>query len=69
MSDVFIKNDKAAELARLKETNFFRDKPAEQKPSSYLYEIAKREAARFGVYDYLADHYVRMAAYARTVGE
>jgi hypothetical protein len=68
MSNVLIKNDPAAELARLSATNFFRDKPADQAKSSYLYEMAKREASRFGVYDYLADHYVRMAAYARTVG-
>jgi hypothetical protein len=68
MSDIYIKNDPAAELARLSATGFFRDKPADQSQASYLYNVAKREAARFGVYDYLANHYIYIAAHARKVG-
>jgi hypothetical protein len=67
VSDTLIKDDPAAELRRLSSTNFFRDKPAEQTQASYLHHVAKREAKRFGVYDYLAEHYAHLAAYARTV--
>jgi hypothetical protein len=56
------------ELQRLTSTNFFQDKPEDETQAVYLYRIAKREAKRFGVYDYLASHYIRVAAYARTVG-
>jgi hypothetical protein len=62
--NVLIKDDPEKELARLSATNFFRDKPADETKSSYLYGIAKREAQRFGVYDYLASHYAYLAAYA-----
>lgn len=68
MSNVLIKDDPAAELRRLSATNFFIDKPADQTQATYLYLMAKREAARFGVLDYLASHYIRIAAYARMVG-
>lgn len=66
--DVLIKDDNEAELARLSSTNFFIDKPADKTKAVYLYEVAKREAARFGSENYLAAHYFRMSAYARTVG-
>lgn len=65
--NVLIKDDPAAELARLEASNFFRDKPAEMTKAAYLHLIAVREAKRFGTLDYLASHYVRIAAYARTV--
>lgn len=65
MSDVLIKDDKAAELARLSATNFFRDKPADMPQSVYLYRIALKEAKQFGPNNYLAYHYARMAAYAQ----
>jgi hypothetical protein len=68
MSNVLIKDNPEAELARLETTNFFRDKPADQTKAGYLHDIAKREAKRFGVYDSLANHYVRIAAYAVKVG-
>lgn len=68
MSNVIIKDDKAAELARLSAINFFQDKPVGETKAVYLYKIAKREAARWGAGDYLAAHYFRMSAYARTVG-
>lgn len=68
MSNTLIKDDPAAELRRLESTNFFIDKPADQAKSAYLYDVALREAKRFGTLDYLASHYARMAAYARTVG-
>lgn len=63
-----IKDDMAAELARLSASNFFIDKPADQTKASYLHEAAMREARRWGQMDYLANHYVRVAAYARKVG-
>lgn len=68
MSNVLIKDNPAAELSRLSATNFFIDKPADMTQATYLINAAKREAARFGVYDYLANHYARIAAYARMVG-
>lgn len=68
MSSTLIKDDQAAELARLSATNFFTDKPADVTQSVYLYRIAMREAARFGADNYLAAHYFRMSAYAKTVG-
>ena len=64
MSNTLIKNDPAAELRRLEATNFFRDKPVNEPKSSYLLRMAQREAKRFGTMDYLANHYVRLAAYA-----
>jgi hypothetical protein len=68
LNNVLIKDDKAAELARLSATNFFIDKPADMTQAVYLYHVAKREAARWGAENYLAAHYFRMSAYARTVG-
>ena len=68
MSNVLIKDDPEAELNRLRATNFFRDKPADQKESAYIYHVALREAKRFGPEDYLAFHYARIAAYARVAG-
>lgn len=68
MSNVLIKDDPAAELERLRATNFFRDKPADQTESGYLHSVAQREAQRFGVYDHLANHYIRISTYARKVG-
>ena len=68
MSDILIKDDPAAELRRLESTNFFRDKPEGQTKAAYLCRIAQREARRFGTTDYLASHYIRIAAYARKVG-
>ena len=65
MSNTLIKGDPAAELQRLRATNFFIDKPDTQSESSYIYEVACRQAKRFGVYDYLADHYARLAAQVR----
>lgn len=62
MSSTLIKDDPAAELRRLEATNFFRDKPADQTQSSYIYSVALREAKRFGTEDYLASHYARLAA-------
>jgi len=69
MSDVLIKDNPAAELRRLEATNFFQDKPEDQTQAAYLVRIAIREAARFGVDDYLATHYISLAAYARKVGK
>jgi len=68
VSDVLIKDDPAAELCRLESTNFFRDKPEDVTKAAYLHLVAVREAKRFGVHDYLASHYVRIAAYAQKVG-
>lgn len=67
MSDALIKDDPAAELRRLESTNFFRDKPEGVSKASYLHLIAVRQAKRFGINDYLANHYVRIAAYAQKV--
>ena len=63
-----IKDDPAAELRRLASTNFFVDKPEGQSKSAYLHAVAVKQARRFGIDDYLANHYVRIAAYARKVG-
>lgn len=60
--------DLAAELTRLEGTAFFKDKPADQTKAAYLHRLACREAERWGVYDHLANHYVRLAAYAAKVG-
>ena len=68
MSNVLIKDNPEAELKRLQASNFFRDKPAGISQAAYLHLVAVREAKRFGVHDYLAAHYVRIAAYARKVG-
>lgn len=68
MSNVLIKDDPARELQRLSATNFFIDKPVDEPKSVYLYHVAMREAKRFGPENYLAAHYFRMSAYARTVG-
>jgi hypothetical protein len=68
MSNVLIKDNPEAELARLASTNFFRDKPAYMSQAAYLHLIAVREAKRFGTIDYLAAHYARIAAYAQKVG-
>lgn len=68
MSNVLIKDNPQAELMRLESTNFFVDKPADQTQAVYLYHVAMREAKRFGPENYLAAHYFRMSAYARTVG-
>lgn len=67
MSNVLIKDNPAAELARLSSTNFFRDKPSHMTQAAYLHLAAVREAKRFGVHDYLASHYARIAAYAQKV--
>lgn len=67
MTDVLIKDNPEAELKRLVSTNFFRDKPSYMTQAAYLHLIAVREAKRFGVRDYLASHYVRIAAYAQKV--
>lgn len=61
-------SDLPGELRRLEATNFFQDKPADQSKSDYLEHIAGKEAARFGVYDYLANFYALLAGYAKTVG-
>ena len=66
--DIFINDNPEKELARLERTNFFRDKPADQAKSAYLYYLAKREAKRWGVHDNLADRYARLAAHARRLG-
>ena len=58
----------AAELARLSATNFFADKPADQSKSVYLYYVALREAQRWGIEDPLANYYIGLSAYARSVG-
>jgi len=68
MSNVLIKDDPAAELARLQASNFFRDKPDGMSQAAYLHLVAVREAKRFGTLDYIAAHYVRITAYARKVG-
>ena len=68
MSNVIIRGNMEQELQRLNTTGFFRDKPADQPQSSYLYDVALREARRWGTNDPLALHYAQMSAYARTVG-
>jgi len=56
------------ELKRLNDTNFFRDKAADISQATYLHVVGVRQARRFGVNDHLARHYIRLSAYAKSVG-
>lgn len=59
--------DNEKELARMEGTNFFALMPEGTSRCEWLYAAAKKEAARWGQYDYLANKYARLAAYVRVV--
>jgi hypothetical protein len=63
-----ITDNPAQELQRLSSTGFFIDKPADQSKGDYLAAIALREGQQFGLEDALANHYLDIAVYARSVG-
>ena len=58
----------AQELQRLSASNFFADKPDDQSKGDYLAAVALREGQRWGLEDSLANHYLDLANYARSVG-
>lgn len=58
-----IKDNPAAELARLEGNGFFAKQEPGQTKASVLYRAACREAAKFGQDSYLAVHYITLSGY------